>query len=287
MMNNRLKGIYLTFAANICFVLMAIFIGYLKDTSSHTSAFFRFGTGLIFICSGAILGKWKLRFVNKPLLCLRGLLGGTAITLYFLAMTKIGIGRATLILHFYPAFAAMFAVFFLREQFTLNKIISFILAFFGIYLLTQSRGFSTDNIYVMDLIALSAALISGCAMVTIRKLHKTDSTTAIFFAQGVGGMLIVFFPGIKDFGNPGFNEIMLLILVGISGTTGQLLMTQGFKYLSAATGSILHMVIPLFSMIAGVILFNEPFGYHQVLAFILISSSCVALMVKRKRTDVL
>ncbi len=284
-MNNQLKGILLTFSANISFTIMAIFIAYLRDVSSFTSALFRFGTGIIVILAGLLFGIGTLRFNNKSLLCIRGILGGTAITLFFLTLTKIGLGRATLIFHLYPAFAAITAIFFLKERLTGKKIISFILAFMGIYVLSKAKGIPTDNLLLWDILALTGALVSGFAINTIRKLHETDSTNTIFFAQCIGGVLIVSLPGIRGIHDPGIYEIVMLLCIGISATIGQLFMTQGFKFLSVATGSQLHMTIPFFSMIAGVLLFNEPFGRHQVLAFILITSSCVILVAKRRHSD--
>ncbi len=284
-MNSRLKGILLSFGANLCFTTMAILIGYLKDVSSFTSAFTRFSMGLIVILVGTVTGIWKFRLVNKPLLCIRGLLGGTSITLFYLTLTKIGIGRATLIAYLYPAFAAIVALIFIKEKLTQRKMISFFLAFSGIYVLARARGNIGDSALIWDGLALTGAIISGFAVTAIRKLHETDSTIAILFAQCVGGTLITCVPGIL--GAPDFSPgiILILFMIGVTATTGQLMMTQGFKYLTAATGSLLHMTIPLLNMIAGIVLFSEPFGWQQITAFILITCSCIILVARRRYSD--
>lgn len=286
-MNNHLKGIILTFSGNICFSIMAVFVGYLKDISSFTAALFRFGIGIAAILLGSACGVCRLRFVDRRLLCIRGILGGTAITLFFYTLTKIGLGRATLIAHLYPAFATIIALFLLKERLTLAKSLSFMLAFSGIYVLATVKGIHDSHACLWDTLAILGAIFSGFAIVVIRKLHTTDSTIAILFAQCFFGTLIVCIPGMKGLIHFNMYEYALLILIGVSATIGQLFMTQGFKYLSAGTGSLLHMTVPLFNMIAGVVLFSEPFGWHEVLAFILITCSCVVLVIKRKHNDII
>ncbi len=286
-MNTKLKGIILSLGANVCFTTMAILIGYLKDISSFTSAFIRFGVGLLVIILGIVTGIWKFQLIHKRLLCLRGIIGGIVITLFFLTLTKIGIGRATLISHLYPAFAAIFALYFIKEKLTIQKLFSFGLAFGGIYVLSKAKGITNESFLVWDILALTGAILAGVAVVIIKKLHETDSTIAILFAQCVGGSIITCIPGILGAYTLGSYEIIILISIGIAATTGQLMMTQGYKYLSAATGSLLHMTIPLFNMIAGVILFSEPFGWHEIMAFILISGSCIVLVARRRYSEIL
>jgi drug/metabolite transporter (DMT)-like permease len=84
-----------------------------------------------------------------------------------------------------------------------------------------------------------------------------------------------------------FNDVMagvsiVLLLLGVAATTGQLFMTAGYKYLPVRQGSILGMLEPTFNFFVGVILFAEPFSAYSLLGVVLIIGSCLLVLAQRK-----
>lgn len=275
--DERSKGITFSLTANVFFSLMVIQLGYLHHSSTSTSVLSRFGIGLIIMVGGAILGKWKLNGVNFPLLAIRGILGGISMIFAFLALKNLGIGRSTMIFHTYPIFTALMAMALLGEQISIRKVISFGLAFIGMFIL-MGKSIAGGDTLIWDLSALAGAAISGLIIVIIRKLHETDSSTSIFLAQCVAGVLIVLYPGVKGFGAIPISELALLTGMGICATAGQLFMTNGFKYLTATTGSLLGMAVPVVNLILGAVLFGEAMGIREIGALLFIGGATLVLI---------
>ncbi len=201
--------------------------------------------------------------------------------LAFLAIKNLGIGRSTMIFHTYPMFAALIAVIFLGETISKTKIISFIVALAGMYVLLSAKLSGGESL-IWDLVGISAAVVSGLAIVTVKKLHETDSTISIFAAQCIVGVAIVIYPGIKGFTAVGSVEIMLLIGMGVAATVGQIFMTNGFKYLTATTGSLLGMSVPIINVALGALIFGESVGIREIIALILLAGSTVILVLGKE-----
>lgn len=152
--DNRSKGVTFSLTANVFFSLMVIQLGYLQHSSTSTSVLSRFGIGLIIMIGGAILGKWKLNGVNIPLLTVRGILGGISMIFAFLALKNLGIGRSTMIFHTYPIFTALIAMVLLGESISIRKVISFGLAFVGMFIL-MGKSITGGDTLIWDLSALT------------------------------------------------------------------------------------------------------------------------------------
>lgn len=65
---------------------------------------------LVVVISYAV--RDPLRFVNRPWLVSRGLLGGAAACIFFYFITKIGIAKATIFTYTYPIWAVLLAPFY-------------------------------------------------------------------------------------------------------------------------------------------------------------------------------
>ena len=74
-------------------------------------------------------------------------------------------------------------------------------------------------------------------------------------------------------------ELLLLVLVGVVATIGQLFMTEGYRYVNVATGSLLQSMVPVFNLLSGWLIFHEQFtGVETIGAFVIVGS-CFALVI--------
>jgi drug/metabolite transporter (DMT)-like permease len=213
---------------------------------AYKLAFFRFTIGLGLIAAVAMSGRVKLAFVNKKLLFLRGLTGGIGVYIALLSITKLGLGKGMVLVCSYPIFAALIGAVFLKERLRLLDIGAILTAIVGIYFLAYERqqGFSLLVFGRYELLAVFGAVISGVAVTLIRKLHDTDNSVAIYFAQCAVGMWLVMAPAFRTPADVGLKGASILLALGASVTIGQLLMTEGFKYVPVKTGSLLLMLEP-------------------------------------------
>ena len=252
---------------------------------AYKLAFFRFVIGLGLIAAVAISMRVKLAFVNKKLLFLRGLTGGTAVYIALLSITKLGLGKGMVLVCSYPIFAALTGAVFLKERLRLLDIGAILTAILGIYFIAYEReqGFSLLVLGGYELLAVFGAVISGVTVTMIRKLHDTDNSLAIYFAQCAVGMWLVMAPAFSTPVDIGLKGVSILLALGASVTIGQLLMTEGFKYVPVKTGSLLLMLEPILCYMAGVAMFGETLAWPCVLGSALVVGSCTVVLAHKNR----
>jgi drug/metabolite transporter (DMT)-like permease len=278
------RGILLMFGANITFTIMAGLVRVLADFNSYTTTLFRFFVGIMILCTLAMSGRISLSFVNTPVLFLRGLTGGISTALVFFSIGKLGLIKTGFIFNTYPVFAAVFGVIFLRESVSRVKWIALLGALSGMFLLLHDSN-STHAIALhtgkYELFAITGTILAGLTIVIIKKLHSTDSTSAIFFAQCLVGICIVAVPASVGTLQISPLRLFVLLMIGILATAGQLMLTRSYRFISISTGSLIVMTGPLFNCLAGLTVFHEALTIPMAIgAVIMLAASATALFLK-------
>jgi drug/metabolite transporter (DMT)-like permease len=283
-MEHKTKGAALIFTACGFFCVAGVLIKAGSYIGAYKLAFFRFAIGLCLIASAAMSGRAKLVFNNKKLLFLRGLTGGTAVFIGILSITKLGLGKGMVLISSYPIFASIFSAIFLKERLHVINVAAILTAMAGIYFVAYEQG-QDFNFLVFgryELLAVLGAIIAGVAINLIRKLHDTDNSLAIYFAQCVVGVWLVIIPAFSSDIVLGPKAVFLLLGMGASITIGQLLMTQGMKYVPVKIGSLLLLLDPVLCFIAGVLIFGESLTFSCVFGSAMVVGSCAAVLSYRK-----
>ena len=259
---------------------MSSLIRYAPDIPTSKMTLFRFVVGLAVLGTAALFGKIELRFVHGPFLFLRGLTGGIAVFLFFLSIAKLGVGKGTVIVYSFPIFASLFGMLFLGESTGPRKWGAIAGAFAGIVLMTSGRpgdgGLLSFGLY--EGLAVLGAVLSGVAVVTVRKLHETDSTYAIFFSQCLFGLWIVLIPANMSEGSVGYGGGALLLAIALTAVGAQLLMTESYRYTSACLGSLLGMLLPVMNLAVGILVFREPVSGRVLVGAALVIACCIAII---------
>lgn len=264
-------------ASSVMFSLMAALIRYGDGLGASTLSMGRFAVGLACLACGIAGGMGSLTFVNRKLLALRGLLGGIGVVIFYASITHIGLAKGTVITYSYPIFAAVIGVVVLGERLNRTDAMAIAVAFVGLTLTVGGGAAGGGWVGTMELLALFGALVAGLVVVLIRKLRETDSTSTIFMAQCVGGLLIVIGPAGREGWPQGMEAWWILAGVGLLAAAGQLLMTHAYKFVPVAQGSLLGMLTPVFNLMIAAGLFHEAITLQNGIGMILVLGASMSV----------
>lgn len=279
--DSKMRGVILMVLSSVAFCAMSAMIKIIPDIDSYKTTLFRFMIGMAVMGTAAQFGRIQLRFVNSPLLLLRGVCHGAGVFLFFLSISKIGLAKGTIISNSSPIFATVLSVIFLRDKIAWWQWLALTVAVFGLYLLFLAKGAGTGyslTLGVYELLALGGALLSGLSAVVIKRLHATDSTYSIFFSQCVIGLWLMIVPANVVPCAIGYFGGAILLGVGILASIGQLLMTQGYRYTSVSVGSLLGLLLPVFNLFVGLVFFHEHLSELGLIGSALVLGACLIVM---------
>ncbi len=290
------RGILLMLLASLTFAVMG---GFAKVLTQQLPAlevtFFRNIFGVLII--GAAIWKVPLKQSGgKPLLLFfRGAMGFLALLAYFYIMGKIPLGEAITYNKTSPLFVAFFAWLFLREKLHWSALIALILGFAGIVLIAQPQGGVFDK---YDLLGIFSGIGAAMAYTSIRELRKYYDTRAIvmsFMLVGTLSPLLLMIAGsiyeapkewdwiIAPFVMPQGWQWLFIVMVGVSATVSQLLMTKAYELTKAGIVGTISYTNIVFGMIIGIALGDPIPGFWTILGIILVVvSGLIVALIKEK-----
>ena len=278
-MSDNSKGIFLTLGSVVFFALMAVLVKAIPNVSSYQTTFFRFAIGVGIVGLLSLFGVIQLKFNDRKGLFWRGFVGGIAVYLFYLAILKLGVGKGSVYIYSYPIFATIFSMLILKEKVEPIKFVIIAISFAGLILLSVGGGKgSLAGMGIYELIAIAGSVTTGLAVVFVKRLHDSDNSYAIFFSQCIVGFWMFLIPSGATQAKGNTTELLLLVLVGIVATIGQLFMTEGYRYVNVATGSLLQSMVPVFNLLAGWLIFHEKYTTIEMIGAFVIVSSCFLLV---------
>jgi drug/metabolite transporter (DMT)-like permease len=258
MISSRRATLELLVAA-LCFAVMALLA---KHASAHVSTgqltLIRFLFGALFIFGHTALGGRRLRFVRLDLLLVRAVAGAAAVLLYFFTIRHLTIGTATLLNYSSPVFVVWFSAIFLGERVGVHHLVAMGIAGCGVVLVILGQGKALGGGQTWMIIGVVSALCSGAAITAIRGARKTDGAREIFGAFCVVGIFCSLPFALADWRDASTEAWVLLIGVGVTSVTAQLLMTHAVAAVHPATAGILSQVTVVFALGLGAIFDREP-----------------------------
>jgi len=283
-MNAHALGLLSMFGSALCFSVTSTLIRFAPNIDPFTSSLYRFAIGMALLGSAAMTKRIRLEFTNTSLLFSRGLFGGVAVFLFFWSINAIGLGKGTVLSYSYPLFAAVWGVILLGEKVSARLAGLILIAFCGVALTFLGRdvGFGASGLGLYEGIALLGAMLSGLAIVIVRKLRETESSYAIFFSQCVIGFWLMVIPANLVPTAIGIQSGFVLLGIGVSAAVGQLLMTSSYKVLSVSKGSAIALVTPVVNIVIGMAIFNEPISLLSGCGMFLVLAACTLISIHKQ-----
>jgi drug/metabolite transporter (DMT)-like permease len=195
------------------------------------------------------------RPVRHRLLLARGLQGGLAVLLYFVALSRIPAGQATLLNNLFPVFAVGISLFTLGERPTVHLAAALALVTLGVGLVIApgAGALALDGGVVAG---IASAILGGGAVVAIRALRPTDNAPTIFFSFCLGGLACALpFAGGSWPHDPRLWGLALG--VGVLSFFAQILMTHAYGVFTVAEAALWQQLTPFASFLWAALILGE------------------------------
>ncbi|HSM93997.1 MAG TPA: DMT family transporter [Anaeromyxobacteraceae bacterium] len=205
----------------------------------------RFALGLVLVVALFRLRPGSFRPSRPWLLAARGLFGGLAAVLYFVAIARIPAGEATLLNNTFPIWAVMVSFLVLRERPTAHLLLALAVTSTGVFLVLGG-GHASLRLGPGQVLAILSAVFGGVAVTAIRALRATVNAFTVFFAFAVGSLAVsVPFAGGPWPTTPG--PWLYGAGVGVVAFGAQLSMTQAYGELSVPEAALWQQLTPIAS----------------------------------------
>ena len=219
--------------SSLAFAVMGVCIQICAQTLPNGMVvFFRNLSGLVFLSplllSGG-LAMLKTTHLRQHLV--RGVAGLTSMYCFFYAIGHMPLADAILLNYTLPLFIPVVESIWLGEPFPLKLAAPLVLGFLGVVIVLQpGRGIVT----AAAILGLLAGLLSAVAQTGVRQLTKTEPTVriVIYFAMMGTSISALGLPFVWV--TPAPTLWVVIVLLGLSATTWQLLMTKAYSYAPAS-----------------------------------------------------
>ncbi len=227
-----------------------------------------FGLIAIYVCIWQQKLSLKTPVLNKQIS--RALVGLISLVLFFYAIAHLPLASAITLNYTSALFLALFTPFMLHEK--PKKILfgTVLLGFIGVVLLLKP-SFSSQNALagLLGLLSGFGAAIAYVHVKQLGKLNEPDWRTVFYFTliSTIASGLWMF---TQAFTMPTWQDMPVLIGLGLSATVGQLAMTRAYRTGNTLIVASLAYTTVIFATIFGVIFWQEALTYTELFAILLI-----------------
>ncbi len=227
------RGALAMILSAFAFAIMGVCIQICAQTLSNGMVvFFRNLSGLVFLSPIVMRGGWGvLRTSHFKQHVVRGVAGLSSMYCFFYAVAHLRLADATLLNYTLPLFIPVVEALWLGEPFPVRLAAPLSLGFLGVVVvLRPGSGLVTG----VAIIGLLAGLLSAVAQTGVRQLTRTEPTVRIVIYFAIMGSSISALGLPFVWVTPAPAIWLTIVLMGLSATTGQLLMTKAYSYAPAS-----------------------------------------------------
>ncbi|HVP68471.1 MAG TPA: DMT family transporter [Anaeromyxobacteraceae bacterium] len=254
---SRARARALLFASGVLFGLLAVLarVATRLGLTSGQVATVRFSVATVLMLGMFRAWPGTFRPYDRRLLAARGILGGLAALLYFIALSLVPAGQATLLNNTFPVVAVAISYFALGERPGWQLVLALLVTSAGVFLVLGGGGPGTPFGWG-HVAAIASALFAGGAVTSIRALRAFHNAPTIFFAFSLGGLAVSapFALGPWTMAPAAWLAALLGALVALAA---QLLMTEAYGALTVAEAAVWQQLTPVASYLWAMSLLGE------------------------------
>lgn len=186
---------------------------------------------------------------------LRGALNAGAMLAFFMAVSLAPLETVTAISFASPIFATLLAIIILGERVGLHRWSGLIIGFLGAFLII--RPGSSEFTDFGPLLALGSSIGWAGAMIIIKKLTQTEKPLSIISWAALLVGLFSLIPALFVWQWPTKEQWMILVLIGVLGSTIQYCFTKAFSLAETTLVLPFDYLKLIWASLFGFVLFAE------------------------------
>ena len=276
----NLKSLWMLVAA-VGFGIMGtlVKIGAAKFSSAEL-VFYRSVFGLLAIYAYIFAKKLPLKTPVMAKQMSRAVVGFISLVLFFYAIAHLPLATAITLNYTSPLFLALFMPFFLQKEHQKSSskkglYVAVVLGFIGVVLLLKPTIQNEDTL--AGALGLASGVGAALAYIHVKQLgnvNEPDWRTVFYFTfiSSIGAGLWML---LENFTAITWQDLPLLLGLGISATIAQLAMTRAYRTGNTLTVSSLAYVTVVLASLFGALLWQEQLSASEWLAIGLIILSGV------------
>ena len=252
---NQLGFLYM-FLSVCTFSVMDLLVKWSSDYPTGEVLFFRGFFGLLptyFLIPKNKLKTFYTTERSKEHLfrCLMGLMALIAIVI---ALRELPLAVVVSLSYAAPLFITVLSIFLLSEKVGVFRWLAVLIGFVGVIIIAEPGFKGMNYLYFLPLIfCIGMAFVT----ITIRKLSTTEPIwlISIFFTItiSIAGLATIPMGWIM----PNFQDFILLTLIGVTGGSANLFLTQSYKLSEVSLVAPLKYLALVFAIIFGYLIWNE------------------------------
>ena len=195
-----------------------------------------------------------LHFQRWDLILYRGIFGGIAVMLYFLAIQHTTAGIATLLQYTAPIWSGTFSMLFIGERVSPRVALPLIIAFSGIVLVLRADALGFG---IWEIAGLCGGAASGAAVTAMRAARRAENSWSVYASFCFFGMIVNAPIALRQWKTPVGSEWLWLGATAITAMGAQLLLTFSLRWVDAMTVGVISQLAVLISLALGAIFLDE------------------------------
>ena len=288
---SRAKGVFAVIAASVLYGLLPVFTkaALLQGTTEDAVVFYQFLFMAIAALAVLIMTRRPVRISGRQFaeLVFAAVLGyGMTTSLLTMAYARIPVGLAMMFHFSNPVFVTLAMILIYREKATVLKAAAIICAVTGLILMTDLSGMNGMGV----LYALLSGITYAYYVVANNKgsFAQTDNVTVVFYI----GLINAVFYGLAQIvaGEirtiPNSASFLFIVIIAVVCTLLPMFsLTYGIRTLGASSASVLNMLEPVVSLLAGMIVYHEVISGKGLIGCLFIVISGIVVVLDDKETQ--
>ncbi|MEM5313302.1 DMT family transporter [Paraburkholderia sp. JHI869] len=206
------------------------------------------------------------------------LLGASA--LFFAGLPYVPLGEAVALAYSETLIVILLAPLLLRERWTISGTSAALVGFCGVLLVARPGGGQSS--WLGPAFLLLSAFFGALSIVQIKRIKPADdsATTVLFFTlvgTVITGLTLVF-----NWRTPSLGSLLIMALLGVFATAGQILMTIAFRQADAGKLAPYNYTSLIWAALFGYVIWGETIQPLSLIGIALIVGSAITVAVGRK-----